>query len=71
MKRANRVTPRDLEIFKLRDDLMKYKHIAVLFGISVVRARQIYLRVSRLKDLGNWELVGENGKVTHNAMLRR
>ena len=59
MKKSNQVTARDLRIFKCREGGCKFKNIAKAFGISIPRAHQIYRRVSRLKDLGNWELVGE------------
>jgi hypothetical protein len=58
MKKSNQVTARDLDLCNLRECGWKFKNIAHRFGISIPRAHQIYRRVSRLKDLGNWELVG-------------
>lgn len=60
MKKSNQVTARDLDIFLMRDFGHKFYLIATRFGMSIPRAHQIWARVSRLKDLGNWELVGEN-----------
>ena len=59
MKKSNQVTKRDLDLWSLREFGFKFKRIAARFGISIPRAHQIYRRVSRLKDLGNWELIGE------------
>lgn len=61
MKKSNQVTARDLELCNLRESGTKLKDIAARFGISIPRAHQIYRRVSRLKDLGGWELVEHKG----------
>jgi hypothetical protein len=59
MKKSNQVTARDLDLCNLRESGWKFKNIAHRFGISIPRAHQIWARVSRLREIGNWELVGE------------